>query len=533
MTAQALLMAFALAQSAPAPAGAPQPRTTVVISDLHMGPGQKGKEWDRYEDFRWADEFAAFLSSLDGVASGPVDLVVAGDLLELWQARDGLCPSNPDKRDLGCTSEEAVARTAATIEDHRAELAALQRFAETPGNRLVLLPGNHDVHLLFPAVADELRKALPAAKLEERGWWLSDDGLTLVDHGHQIGGGAALNSFVGWPQPFLEDKSFWCSSGKQHVRRPWGEQFVVEFYDGWEDRFAVIDNTTEELAGAKLAMKLLGVPKALEATGELVRFLVFDVSLSQLVHSLGSDAGKAIPTWNVAEMRKGGDAALAAALPPEDPIRELLAAGELAPALKRGHLRSAIDAFDDDQLRAICDKELLNRQARSGPGASVTLPCPADAALGGDGQGALGGGEGTLGWAAVTLAGGEGQALEKHLRALRKASGVDFKTYVYGHTHAVREPWQAIAVDEWRPYALNAGAWQRVVTPAQISKFLATKESAAAFLSRTPERLPPCYTFAVIRNGDPSSRAVRSWRKVNGAWGFGAARECAAFEVEP
>lgn len=523
-----LVLALALGQPAPAP------RTTVVLSDLHLGAGRDGADWDRYEDFRWAEEFTAFLAALNPEARGPVDLVLAGDAFELWQGRDGRCPSVPERRDLGCSADEALARIGRAIAQHGVELAALQRFAQVPGNRLVVLPGNHDAALLFPAVAEQLARAVPAARLEAKGWWVSEDGLTMVEHGQQIGEPNALNSFEGWPSPFLQEKSWWCfwGSGTPHLRRPWGEQFVVEFYDAWEDRFPVIDNVTEELAGAKLAMKALGVPKTLAATSDLVRFFFFDVSLSQLAQGLGGEGGK-MPTWDIARLRQGGDAALAEALPPEDPLVDLLRSGALAPALQNGKLGAALDAFDDAQLRALCDKEHLNREARRRKGEELKLPCPALGNLGGDGGGggSLGEGDGTLGAAVLALAGGEGRALEKRLRKLRAESGKDFLTYVYGHTHAVREPWMAITQGDWNPYALNDGAWQRVVTPAQVAAFGATPAAAQAFLTRQPEQLPPCYTFAWLPNGQPDARAVRSWRQVNGAWGFGKASECAGFKV--
>ena len=62
----------------------PQPRTVVVISDLHFGLGSKNAGdagaagWDAYEDFRWSREWAEFLSRIDadgqqaGTATGRV-----------------------------------------------------------------------------------------------------------------------------------------------------------------------------------------------------------------------------------------------------------------------------------------------------------------------------------------------------------------------------------------------------------------------------------------------------------------------------
>ena len=61
------LLAAALLGAAGSAAIQPGPtrsRTIVVISDLHMGVGQRSPgQWHPYEDFRWSPEFAAFLDA--------------------------------------------------------------------------------------------------------------------------------------------------------------------------------------------------------------------------------------------------------------------------------------------------------------------------------------------------------------------------------------------------------------------------------------------------------------------------------------
>jgi UDP-2,3-diacylglucosamine pyrophosphatase LpxH len=514
MTSLAVFLCLSLAQAAPAPPA----RSVVVISDLHFGPGRDGDaRWDRYEDFRWADDLAAFLTSLHEVAQGPVDLVLAGDAFELWQARDGACPERDD-RDLGCTEAESVKRLERAIADHRPELQALQEFATRRGNRLVILPGNHDAALLFPEVTKTLLAAVPAASVPATGYWLSDDGGVLVEHGHMIG--ADPNRLEGWPEPFR------TSSSVRHLRRPWGEQFVTRFYDAWEDRFPLVDNLTEEYAGAKLAMEAIGVPKTLAATKDFLRFFFFDVSLRQFRGALGNEDGQP-PTWDLDALRRGGDAVLANALPPEDPMAAMLRQGAFTAALREAGVPSVVAAFDDIQLKEICDKEFVNRVVRRKAGENVpSAPCPVKGALGADGD---------LGAIAQKLLGLQDKALADRLRKLREVTGRSFSTYVYGHTHGAHEARQAIRRGGWKPVAVNDGAWQRVVTPAQVAAYRTrpdgTLVAAREVLEAPLETLPACYTYVLVPAGRSDAPRLRSWRLRDGGWGHGEGAECAGLPM--
>src|SRR5262245_13438582 len=77
-------------------------RFVVIASDLHMGPGKAtGGEWMPAEDFRWQDDFAAFLKAIDEAGKGATDLVLNGDTFELWQSSADDCRYREEG--LGCT----------------------------------------------------------------------------------------------------------------------------------------------------------------------------------------------------------------------------------------------------------------------------------------------------------------------------------------------------------------------------------------------------------------------------------------------
>src|SRR6187455_1605600 len=143
---------------APAPAGA---RSTVVLSDMHMGPGRAPSgAWYPAEDFRWPSEFAAFLKAIDQEGRGASDLVLNGDTFELLQSNIAGC--EPIAADAGCREADALARLDRVLAAHQAEINALAQFARSGSNRVVLVAGDHDAALMFPAVSRRAIGALGA-----------------------------------------------------------------------------------------------------------------------------------------------------------------------------------------------------------------------------------------------------------------------------------------------------------------------------------------------------------------------------------
>ena len=203
------------APASPAAPDAGPPRLVAVIADLHLGPGRdEGGEWRAAEDFRWAGELALFLDALDAEGGGATDLVLNGDTFDLTRSGDAGCAH--DDPALGCTEPEALARLDRVLAAHRDVVDALAAFAASGANRVVLVPGEHDAALLFPAVGRRVEEALggPEGRVEVAadGYWQSDDGQVHVEHGHQIGW--RVDGFETWPEPFVE------RDGRRHLARP-------------------------------------------------------------------------------------------------------------------------------------------------------------------------------------------------------------------------------------------------------------------------------------------------------------------------
>ena len=264
----------------------PQPRTVVVISDLHFGLGSKNAGdagaagWDAYEDFRWSREWAEFLQHIDreGQQAGTAtDLILNGDAFELWQSRTGDCKSRDNEQ--GCSASESLARVQRVIAAHTEDLRRLGAFAMSGDNRVVIVPGNHDAALLFPVVASAVQQATGAAperlSITPTGYWVSRDRRIYTDHGHQIG--LDPNGFHNWPTPFRE------RDGQYYLSRPWGEQFMQAFYNAYEDRYPIIDNIAAERDAVRFAIVREGPLGLVQAVGKFVGFTLLKTSWNQRI----------------------------------------------------------------------------------------------------------------------------------------------------------------------------------------------------------------------------------------------------------
>src|SRR5437879_5364058 len=161
-------------------------RATVFISDLHMGIGRgSAGQWDPTEDFRWSAEMESFLDEISRKYENRIDLVIVGDLLELWQPREDMICTGKNA-DYGCTDAEIEAITAVVVKAHRQDLAALGAFANKGENRIYIIPGNHDAALLLDRVWKLVHKAINIDQ-ENRvirvksGIWVSADGKLVAE----------------------------------------------------------------------------------------------------------------------------------------------------------------------------------------------------------------------------------------------------------------------------------------------------------------------------------------------------------------
>jgi UDP-2,3-diacylglucosamine pyrophosphatase LpxH len=153
----------------------------VLLSDVHLGARRPGLDApDAFTDD------AALVGLVEHLAAAsPIRVVLLGDIVDLVMV--GARRPRPLRR----SASAACAALDAIAEAHGDVLAALGRLCATPGVRAELVPGNHDLELVLPAVAAHFRRLLQVASGERRvalavePWAVYEPGLLLAEHGHQ------------------------------------------------------------------------------------------------------------------------------------------------------------------------------------------------------------------------------------------------------------------------------------------------------------------------------------------------------------
>jgi UDP-2,3-diacylglucosamine pyrophosphatase LpxH len=456
-------------------------RAIVIISDLHFGPGRINGGWHPFEDFQWPNALRGFLDAIGKRFQDAVDLVIAGDLFELWQHPKMHCTGCGD--DLRCTDKEIEDITKEVIKAHTDELHLFGNFADRGTNRVFIIPGNHDAALLLDNVWFEVRKAMRSATLRvfraDKGVWASESGMVVVEHGQQIGLDA--NRFKSWPTITRK-----CSrDGKDYLERPWGEGFVEKLYNPVESAYPVIDNLIPESAGIALYSKRQQVIENAADVARFIMFNIFQTSLRQKIELNMGDPTKA-DAWDVGLARARGYRLFADALAPADPFRaELLGSQEQ----RFVQIRKEFDELaanpvelPDNTIQALCDQ--IKIRALGSTEANIQL-CSRDLLL-----------------SAARSLFPRSRILGPYLADLVNRYP-NMSIFVYGHTHQAdfditikATPTKSIAV-------LNTGAFQRLLDEESFLQRAAAAEPLLkpeqALKEFTLEKnFPPCYSAVLV-----------------------------------
>lgn len=492
-------------------ASAQSKRVVIAISDLHVGAGKDGAgKWRPIDDFRWESDLTDFLNYASATHGNNIDLVLAGDVFELWQsptldcstdlAAPGCVIKDCVNADLnfGCSEAEAVARLQTVLTKHPDFVAIIKRFATSGDNRVYIVPGNHDAALLLPKVAALVGATFqsPRVVLQLSGFWLSADGRIYVDHGHQFDD---LNRFKAWPKPYVS------KNGGYVMSKPWGENMVQQFYDQYEYLFPIVDNLGSDLEGAQYGLKHANVLQSMVAVGKLVKFLVVQQSFLHRVDLLGDQqtimAGEV--NWDLTAIRAKPAAFFIEAL--ADDSATMVAAQEAVA------LGASIDSatMTADEIDQICRKKAMLNEAS--PGGQTVALCPTA--------------DGTLSALAAGVSDTSDRRVSYLRDALAAAASAEHRTilanlYIYGHTHQAYE-WKdplSLGPTIFGVHSLkvvNTGAFQRVTTLAKATQIANSRPTGAA-TRLSPEDLPACYNYVLVAPYDkvPASKLKR-WSRGN------------------
>ena len=477
-------------------------RQIIVISDLHLGEGKDTNTglWYPMEDFRWPKQFAQFLEKIDLDGKNKTDLIVNGDLFDLWQSQTNDCQYKQNKN-FGCTEEESLSRLERVVKAHQIELQALGKFVMNKENRLIIIPGNHDAALLFPTVKEAALQAIDGGEnvyFAPSGYWISEDNLIYIEHGHQIG--REVNKWDQWPSPFLEKE------GKRYLQRPWGEQFVQDYYNRFEDKFPIIDNISSESEGVQYAIAAEGSQRTIRDVAGLLNFYFFGVSWNQFKASLGEEKEGSPPEWDIKTIRNQGPRFLSESLPSDHPFYSDVR--EPKNEQVKEQIVEMFKKLSDEDIKTICDKRALLVEKQEKQEKITITRCPQT--------------NGQLGAITQTIFRSGEKVLGEHLEkvvcpSIKGCEDQPFKVFIYGHTHLSIRPWElSLSRGNWKPMIINSGAWQRVVTPEQVNairdrKSLPKEEVLPKLL---PEDLPPCYSYVLIKPYSKENRPtplLRYW----------------------
>jgi len=219
-------------------------KVKIIISDTHIGAGgaQLG---NKLEDFISDDLFFEWIHDLidESEESGKeMTLIINGDWIEFLQVPEvkTFDPSliYPTESYTDVSAEAALTRVEVVHAGHPKVFQALTDFLSPgpPRRSLVILFGNHDPELAYPAVQERLVALLGASgrkrdliSIGERSYF--EDGV-YVEHGNEYT--EKIDRFSNPDHPFDPDKP-------EFIERPPGSYVVTDFYNVIERKRPWID----------------------------------------------------------------------------------------------------------------------------------------------------------------------------------------------------------------------------------------------------------------------------------------------------
>jgi UDP-2,3-diacylglucosamine pyrophosphatase LpxH len=478
-----------------------QLRPIYVISDLHMGVGKiDGKDWDLLEDFRWPRALDAFLAQIAKENKDGVDLVIAGDLLDLLQHPTIPCGKSKDPN-CGCSIEEMKQITTDVLAGHKTEFVSIGVFLSSGLNRVFVMPGNHDAALMKDEIWALVARAVPQGRDRfirvTSETWFSSDNKVAIEHGHQHR--FDINAFPEWPKSVTRK----CADGER-LFRPWGENFMEDLYNDVERKLVLIDNFVPDSRGISIYYRY--TKQEGTTLEEIARFAIFNVLQTSWYQKL--------TLLDLKKERRGlskNDLDFCRRCMGEDLIlRSLEGQGynSLArisdPEQKKQFrlaLRKNVASLDDDAVIELCERVVEANDGRLEPNLELKME--------------EGCGEPLAMAAEMVFDRNGSHVLEKIVSKLNEQKPA-LLFYIFGHTHEAKIEMQVQVGMGTSVSAFNSGAFQRLMDKDFFEKNLKDGESEVDAMARLIHGdMKACYhTLAITYDKEDNPHvALRQWYK--------------------
>ena len=516
-------------------------RPQIYISDTHMGMGGKCEDtescvrgWHPMEDFRWSSDFSLFSDYLNQKYKNGFDLVVVGDMLELWQRQSDEvepCGISGESNNLGCNANQALARVKIIANAHQDIIKTIESFIdEGSNNKLIVVPGNHDAALMMNDVRlgflNQFRSSPRKNICIQSSGILRLDRDTqsiLLEHGHQIEGDP--NRYTN-PVPPLNSvqclnskgKPSDCNAENAYIMRTWGENFVQSYFDDYEKQFSIIDNYSFEPSGipdgVKRGLSSATLIEKKSAITGLFAFLFAKQTAKQFKGVMGNAEGKSLAGFCSKQLVLTADQicldrnTLNSSRATQSFIKEL-------PEEMRSTFDYLMNVFGMEPSGEWLISDLY-KTANDHAGVidqTFLLICDywraKDTSQNSchfiDKDGKLGGLFSKVKYGFLeSVTGKEKLKLFNHIKKRFSEAGTsakETKIFIYGHTHKAERG----TFTDHNTHFFNTGAWQRVASAEVIAEILRNcplKDEAGVRLSEkqcfkaiSPNELPKCYSF--------------------------------------
>jgi hypothetical protein len=488
------------------------PRTIAVISNLDFGLGKDAKgRWVATEDFRWTRALSTYLDALMD-REEPVDLVVAGGLLNLWQAPSDLSCSGPD-----CQGQQVVRTAEAIVAAHGQDLALLGRFSRVNDNRIYIVPSGKDGELadgkvwapvkeaMLQEVDEEALAALqPPPPPEPEPEADEEEADLLGDEDEEASEEAAEEEVaevveeppreLGEAQIYVVTEGHWASVNGQVVVSPGQDlapdaRLVQRLINEREADLPLIDNLRPFSRGALLSLE--GEPKNVAEVGQFLHDYTVTTAPARRSRALSEQGSDNRPEWNAKKARKRGHLVFVDSLHPDLGVRAglLNAPGESWLALREALAQEA-DSLSVSEVDAICDQIAINNGLMSSKGSYPRCD------LGKDDTTRIS--DGKSAWVGEKIR-------EQHPR--QDTMGM----YIYGTTNDPESNWEIPKDRRGRDMltVYNSGAFQRVadakIYRAMTAKLMGKKDSSVSNREMTAtmgkldlRHFPACYSTVLV-----------------------------------